>query len=112
MKKFLVLYMASPEAFQRMMSATPEQQRQGMEAWMSWMNTHKQRIVDDGAPLGKAMRVDSGGGSDTKNSLGGYSIVQADSLADAARLFDRDHPHLRMPGAWIELNEIREIPGM
>lgn len=112
MKKFLVLYMASPEAFQRMMNTTPEQQRKGMEAWMSWINANKNRIADGGAPLGKAMRVDAGGQSDTKNPLGGYSIVQADSLAEAAKLFDRNHPHLQMPGAWIELNEIREIPGM
>lgn len=112
MKKFLVLYMASPEAFQRMMAATPEQQRMGMEAWMAWMTTNKNRIVDAGAPVGKAMRVDSGGESGAKNSLGGYSIVQADSLAEAAKLFTRGHPHLQLDGAWIEVNEIREIPGM
>lgn len=112
MKKFLVLYMASPEAFQRMMSATPEQQRTGMDAWMAWMNKHRDAIADGGAPLGKAMRVDAGGQSDMKNSLGGYSIVQGDSIAAAAKVFDRTHPHLQMPGAWIEVTEIRALPEM
>jgi hypothetical protein len=112
-KKFLVLYMAPAESFANAMrNATPEQQRKGMEAWMAWMNKHKAAIVDGGAPLGKAKRVDKKGPSDTKNSLGGYSVVQANSHDEAAKLFGSDHPHLHMPGAWIEITEIREIPGM
>ncbi len=112
MTKFLVTYMAPPEAFQRMMNTTPEQHRAGMVGWMAWMNKNQTAIADGGAPLGKAMRVDAKGPTDTKNSLGGYSIVQANSLAEAAKLFDSGHPHLRMPGAWIEVTEIRQLPGM
>jgi hypothetical protein len=113
MKKFMVLYMAPPESFAQMMrQATPEQQRKGMDAWMAWMNKHSNAIVDGGAPLGKARRVDTKGSSDTKNSLGGYSIVQANSHDEAAKLFGSDHPHLHMPGAWIEITEIMPIPGM
>jgi hypothetical protein len=113
MQKFLVLYMASPEAFRQMMSqSTPEQQRAGMEAWMTWMNKNQKQIVDGGAPLGKAMRIDANGAKDTTNSLGGYSIVQAVSGAEAAQLFNKQHPHLHVPGAWIEVTEIKPIPGM
>jgi hypothetical protein len=36
MKKFMVLYMASGADFERMMkNSTPEQQKKGMDAWMS-----------------------------------------------------------------------------
>jgi hypothetical protein len=41
-----------------------------------------------------------------------YSIVQAASHDAAAKMFGKDHPHLQMPGAWIEIVEIMPIPGM
>ena len=63
MKKFMVLYMASPADFEKMMkSSTPEQQKKGMDAWMKWMGKYKKSLVDGGAPLGKTKRVDAKGG--------------------------------------------------
>jgi hypothetical protein len=113
MKKFMVLYMAPSAAFEEMMrNATPEQQKQGMDAWMAWMGANQASLVDSGAPLGKTKRLDTQGASDVKNGLGGYSIVQAESHDAATKLFGRDHPHLQMPGAWIEVTEIMAIPGM
>jgi hypothetical protein len=113
MNKFMVLYMANGADFERMMKeSTPEQQKKGMDAWMKWMGDHKASIVEGGAPLGKTKRVDSKGTSDTQNDIGGYSIVQAETADDAAKLFDKDHPHLQMPGAWVEIIEVRHIPGM
>jgi uncharacterized protein YmfQ (DUF2313 family) len=113
MKKYLVLYMASSADFEKMMKeSTPEQQRQGMAEWGRWMGEHQASLADSGAPLGKTKRVDQTGVSDTKNGVGGYSIVQADSHDAAAKLFGKDHPHLRMPGAWIEIVEIMAVPGM
>jgi hypothetical protein len=113
MKKFMVLYMASPETFAKMMKeSTPEQQRKGMEAWMAWMNKNQKAIIDGGAPLGKTRRVDTKGASDARNGVGGYSIIQANSHEDATKIFAADHPHLHMPGAWIEITEIMQIPGM
>jgi YCII-related domain len=113
MKKFMVLYMADGAEFERMMkSSTPEQQQKGMAAWMKWMGDHKASIVDGGAPLGKTKRVDAKGASDTKNGIGGYSVVQADSADAAAKMFDHSHPHLQMPGAWVEVVEIMPVPGM
>jgi hypothetical protein len=113
MKKFMVLYMASRVEFEKMMkNSTPEQQKKGMDAWMKWMSKHKKSLVDGGAPLGKTKRVDAKGSSGTKNDIGGYSIVQAQSHDAAAKLIGKDHPHLQMPGAWIEIVEIMRIPGM
>jgi hypothetical protein len=113
MKKFLVLYMASAAEFEKMMkNSTPQQQKEGMDAWMKWMNANKASFVDGGAPLGKTKRVDAKGVSDIRNDVGGYSIVQAASAEAAAKIFGKDQPHLQMPGAWIEIVEIMPMPGM
>jgi hypothetical protein len=113
MKNFLVLYMASGAEFEKMIkNSTPEQQKKGMDAWMKWMNTNKTSIVEGGAPLGKTKRVDSNGASNTRNEIGGYSVVQAESHDAATKIFGKDHPHLQMPGAWIEIVEIMPMPGM
>ncbi len=113
MKKFMVLYMAPSAQFEQMMkNATPEQQQKGMDAWMKWMNANKASLADGGAPLGKTKRVDANGTKDTKNEVGGYSVVQAESHDAAAKMFGKDHPHLHVPGAWIEIVEIMPIPGM
>ncbi len=113
MARFMVLYMANSADFERMMrESTPEQQKKGMEAWMNWMGAHQASMVDGGAPLGKTKRVDAQGVKDTKNGIGGYSIVQADSADAAAKMFGKDHPHLQMPGAWVEIVEIMQMPGM
>ncbi len=111
MKKFLVLYMANAAAFKKMMSSTPAQQKQGMDAWMAWMGKHKAAIVDGGAPLGKSKRVEAKGAKDAKNELGGYSIVQAETADGAAKLFGADHPHLQHAGAWVEVVEVMAMPG-
>ena len=79
---------------------------------MKWMDANKTAIVDGGAPLGKTKRVDSNGASNTKNEIGGYTIVQTESPDAATKIFGKDHPHLQMPRAWIEIIEIMPIPGM
>jgi len=113
MKRFMVLYMASGAEFEKMMkNSTPEQRKKGMDAWMKWMKKNKKSLVDGGAPLGKTKRVDTKGASKTRNEIGGYSIVQAQSHDGAAKLFGKDHPHLQMPGAWIEVVEIMPLPEM
>lgn len=109
MKKFLVLFMATHETFERMMSEmSPEEQKKGMEAWESWMKEYEAQIVDQGGALGKTTRVEANGTKDVKNEIGGYSVVQADSREDAAKIFGKDHPHFMTPGTWIEI--IEEVP--
>jgi hypothetical protein len=114
MKKFMVLYMAPAAAFETAMTAaTPEQQQKGMQAWMGWMMANKASLIDGGAPLGRTRRVDASGTHDARNEIGGYSIVQAETHEAATKLFGKDHPHLAMmPGGWIEVMEIAELPGM
>ena len=113
MKKFMALYMASGPEFEMMMkNSTPEQRKKGMDVWMKWMNANKASIVEGGAPLGKTKRVDSRGALNTKNEVGGYSVGQAESHDAVTKIFGKDHPHLQMPGSWIEIMEIMPIPDM
>jgi hypothetical protein len=75
---------------------------------MKWADEHKDSIVDLGKPLGKTKRVDQSGVSDSRNDVGGYSIVQAESHEEAAKLFE-GHTHLTIPGATIEVMECMQM---
>ena len=79
--------------------------KKGMEAWVKWMDHNKASFVDRGAPVGKTKRVDSKGTKDAKNDVCGYSIVQAKSADQAAKMFGKDPPHFQMPGAYVEVIE-------
>ena len=113
MKKFLVLYKASTDAFQQMKTATPEQQKAGMEAWMTWSKKVGPAVVDMGGPLGKSLRVAKDGtAAPVTNDLGGYGVMQAESKEALAAAM-KGHPHFMMPGeSSIEIIELMPIPGM
>jgi hypothetical protein len=112
MKKFLVLYKASAASFAKAMQSSPEEQKSGMQAWMSWGQKAGAAIVDMGAPLGKSLKVTGDGPSPTSNDLGGYSIMQGESKEAVAEVF-KGHPHFMMGSdAFIEIIEIMPIPGM
>jgi hypothetical protein len=112
MKKFMALYMAPVAEMQEMMrSATPDQMKAGMEDWAKWGKKNQKAIVDMGAPMGKTKKVANGGVSDTHNNLGGYSIVEGDSLDSVSQMFV-GHPHLKsMKGAWVEIVECLPMRG-
>jgi len=59
---------------------------QTMAAWNAWYETLGPAVVDGGAPVGPAMTIapdgstTEGGGA---NPVSGYTLITADSLADA-----------------------------
>ena len=113
MKKFLLLYRAPTTARAQMAKATPEQMKAGMDAWMGWQKKNAKAIVDFGSPIGDP-KLSSGakaaGAGD--QTIGGYSVVQAES-ADALQKLIKDHPHFMTPGgATIEAFEFLLMPGM
>lgn len=118
MKRFLAVYTGTPESVEskgwNAMSEAQRRQReqQGMEAWKKWGETHHASIVAGGGPLGKTKRISGRGIEDTRNNLAAYVIVQAESHAAAARLFE-NHPHFTIfPGDAVEIMECLPIPGM
>lgn len=68
------------------MHESPEEQQKAMDAWMSWFGGLGEAVVDHGNPfsggctVGADGAVSDGGAS----ALGGYSIIEAVSLSDAA----------------------------
>jgi hypothetical protein len=111
MKKFLVLYKAPLASFDQMMKATPEQQKAGMDAWKGWSMKAGSSIVDMGGPLGKSLTVSPGGTTPTRNELGGFSIMQAESKEALAESM-KGHPHFTTPDGVIEIVDLLSIPGM
>lgn len=109
MKKFLAIYRMDAAEMQKMMATmTPEQRQKGMAEWEAWMKENAASFADRGGPAGKTKKVAASGITDTRNDIGGYSIVQADSYDAAAALF-AGSPHLSMPGATVEVMEITSM---
>jgi len=117
MKKFLAIYIgtaSSREAAE--WNKMDEGKRKtleasGIKAWGAWMLAHKAAIVEQGGPLGKTKRTAANGISDTRNSMTGYVVVQAESHEAAARMFE-NHPHFAIfPGDSVEIMECLPIPG-
>ena len=111
MKRFLVLYHAPISAAQQMASATPEQAKAGMDAWMNWAKKAGNAIVDLGMPLGNGRKLSGTSVSNGITMAAGYSILQADSMESVVVLL-KVHPHLRMPDFSIEVFECLPMPGM
>jgi hypothetical protein len=103
MKKFIVLYMMPIDALDHMMAnTTPEEKKQGMEAWGAWMQKYAAHFADMGAPAGKNTRVTKEGTTEVRNDIMGYSIMQAESKEELLGAL-REANHLTMPGAYIEV---------
>jgi hypothetical protein len=109
--KFMILYRSAVDATQQMAAASPEQAQEGMAAWMRWAEKAGPAILDLGSPLGNSRVVPEAAAAETGVPIGGFSILQADSADNLAKLLD-DHPHLQMPGAGIEVLEYLPMPGM
>ncbi|MEP7322411.1 MAG: hypothetical protein ABI761_10845 [Saprospiraceae bacterium] len=113
MKKFIVIYHATPEAVKQMAAATPKQQAKSMEGWMKWAQKSGDQLVEMGAPLMNGISISPDGTSKkSRKNVTGYSIVQAETLDKAKKLF-KGHTHLKSnEQCTIEVHEIMPVPGM
>jgi hypothetical protein len=109
MTKYLLLYRSPVSAQEQMATASAEQAQAGMDAWMSWAGQAGSAIVDLGSPVALADTLGAGGSGGS--SVGGYSIMEADSI-EALRDLLAGHPHLMLNGASIEVHEHLSMPGM
>jgi hypothetical protein len=91
MSQFLFLYRGGDDV-----QMSPEQMQQRMQKWMAWMKDlgAKGQLKDQGNPLedggkvvkGKAKTVTDGPYAETKDVIGGYTLVEAKDLAEAAEI--------------------------
>ena len=111
MTKFLAVYTGTAPAEGQAQPLTEDRIAEGMAAWGKWMSRNAARIVDAGGPLGETKRVSPEGVAGTHNNLSGYVVIEAQSHAEAASLFE-GHPHFSIfPGDAVEIMECLPIPG-
>ena len=90
MSEFLYLYRRSPDAM------SPQRSQQTMQKWTAWLKdlAEKGHVKDQGQPLertgkivkGKQKTVIDGPFAEAKDVIGGYTLVEARDLDQAAEL--------------------------
>jgi len=95
MPEFIFLYRNTQEA-RREMSGSPERAQQSMQKWRAWFKDLGERgyLKNVGQPLdhagkvvgGTKKTVTDGPYSETKDVVGGFSIIEAKDLDQAAQL--------------------------
>ncbi len=93
----------------------PEAERKAEEQkmqtdWNAWMLAHGSALKETNG-AGKTQRVTSSGIAQTPNDVMLYSMLEAESDEAAAALF-ADHPHLAIPGSWIDVMPANNLPSM
>jgi hypothetical protein len=91
MSEFVYLYRSGARP-----SRSPEQAQQEMQRWMAWLKelTEKGHIKDPGHPLertgklvtGKARTVTDGPFAEAKEVLGGFNLIEADTIEEAIEM--------------------------
>lgn len=90
---------------------SPARMQEMFAVWKAWMEKFKSQVVDMGAKLSSSGRVLTGSGVmdgplvETKEIIGGYMIVSADSY-EAALEMAREMFAMMGPGTRIEIREL------
>jgi hypothetical protein len=109
MNKYLFIY-RNPQAQDRP-QPSPEEMKAIFAVWDAWKNQFKSNILDMGdglKPTGKFLKsgtVTDGPHVESKDIIGGFSLVQAESY-DQALAVARACPMNAMPGASVEVREM------
>ena len=95
MSEFIYLYRSTNEASRAAMGS-PEQMQKSMQTWMAWMKqlADKGHIKNPGHPLersgklvkGKQRTITDGPYAESKDIIGGYTLIEARDLAEAVEL--------------------------
>jgi hypothetical protein len=113
MKEYLFIYRTD---YSVMPQGTPEEKEAVTKSWMDWISSIavQNKLADRGnrlASSGKVVRKDkmvtNGPYSEIKESIGGYSLVRADSYEEAIELAE-GCPILHFGGN-VEIREISTI---
>jgi hypothetical protein len=108
MTKYLLLYRNPPGPDRQ---PSPEEMQQMFAQWNAWKATWKANVVDvgdglkHGGKLLKEGKVTDGPLTEAKEIIGGFSIVQAETIQQALDVA-RECPIVFMPGATIEIREM------
>lgn len=116
MSDFVLLYRSTPEAQQGAMG-NPERARQSTAKWRAWITEMKEKgqLKNAGLPLesagkvvgGRNKTVTDGPYAETKELVGGFSIIEAKDIAEAARIAS-GCPILEGGGS-VEVRPVRQL---
>lgn len=104
MPKYLVTYHGGSG-----MPTDPEAAQQMMQAFQAWASGVGSALVDPGAPLADAKTVSAEGTTDGQSvaQVGGYTPLQADDVASAAKLVE-NHPFVGRGGT-LQVSEAVDL---
>src|SRR3989442_7650699 len=98
MSEFVFLF-RSTDAASRAAMGSPEQMQKSMQTWMAWMKqlADQGHIKNPGHPLeragklvkGKQPTITDGPYAESKDIIGGHTLIQAQDLAQAVELSER-----------------------
>lgn len=112
--KYIAIYRAPQSVMEEWMKKPQEErdvEQKKMEAdWQTWQQKNSSMIKET-AGLGKNIQVTSTGAAPMKNDLMMYTVVEAETPEAAAEIF-KDHPHLVIPEATIDIMPSTPVPGM
>jgi hypothetical protein len=93
------------------MPATDEERQAAMAAWGAWFGDLGEALVDAGNPFGPSASIAADGsvGDSGPSGLTGYSVLSADSLAEATERA-KGCPMLAGGGGNVEVYEAIPIP--
>lgn len=106
MPRFLAVYTMQPEDLARFRARPKAEQDQvdaaGLPQWNQWEERNAAAFLDRGM-VGKTMRVTGNGIAPATNNICGYIVVEAETIEEAARLFE-NHPHFTLfPGDGVDI---------
>jgi len=112
MKKFLVLLNAPTASFDEAMAQAGRAADKGMDEWQAWMSANAKAINQQvGGPVGKNMRVTAQGHSNVRNEVGGFLVIEAESLDDAVALM-ATNPHYKLiKDGYVDILEVMPMQG-
>lgn len=107
MPRFLAVYTMQPEDLAHFRSLPKAEQDAidavGLKQWTEWEARSAASIPDRGGMVGKTLRVTRDGVANAVNPFCGYTVVEAESIEAAARLFE-NHPHFSVfPGDGVDI---------
>ncbi len=109
MKKFIALYYNTSGVHQEQMDLTDDQKEQMMAPWGAWAQRCGSQLLDMGAPFAPASASTNGTSwNPSQHLVTGFSIVQANSLSEAEKLFV-GHPIYDYPDHAVEISECVEM---
>jgi hypothetical protein len=109
MNKYLFIYRNPADGND--FNPSPEEMQQVFAAWDTWKNKFKDQVIDvgDGLKPGggvlKAGKMSDGPFIEAKEIVGGYSMVQTETFAQAVEIA-KECPFNMTPGASIEIREL------